>query len=194
MTRDEFIQELDQRLKRLSADEKQDAIEYYHEYFEEAGPEKEQQVIAELGTPKQLAAQILAQVAVRRSTEDPQNGKKSFHAVWMSIGAIFAAPIAVPVALALAIVAIAVVISLIALFISFFAVSLALAVTGLFVLVGGISLLSSALPTGLLALGMALASSGLSMLIFVPTLLLSRACFRGIAGLVNKWILRREMK
>ena len=48
MTKDQFLSELERKLKHLPADERADAVEFYREYFEEAGVENEQRVIAEL--------------------------------------------------------------------------------------------------------------------------------------------------
>ena len=45
MTRQEYMEELKKYLKRLPQDDFDNAIEYFSEYFEEAGPEKEQQVM-----------------------------------------------------------------------------------------------------------------------------------------------------
>ena len=44
MTRQEYMEELKKYLKRLPQEDFDNAIEYFSEYFEEAGPEKEQQV------------------------------------------------------------------------------------------------------------------------------------------------------
>ena len=37
-------------------------MDYFSEYFEEAGPENEAQVIAELGTPKEAARDIISRL------------------------------------------------------------------------------------------------------------------------------------
>ena len=55
MTRVEFIAALRAKLSMLSADEREDAIQFYQEYFDEAGPENEQAVIDELGSPDAVA-------------------------------------------------------------------------------------------------------------------------------------------
>ena len=60
MTRVEFIAALRAKLSMLSADEREDAIQFYQEYFDEAGPENEQAVIDELGSPDAVAEKILS--------------------------------------------------------------------------------------------------------------------------------------
>ena len=45
MTRNEFIAELRGRLAVLPPEERENALQYYEEYFDDAGPENEQAVI-----------------------------------------------------------------------------------------------------------------------------------------------------
>lgn len=54
------MEELRLRLAVLSAEERSDALQFYEEYFEDAGPENEQAVIAELGSPATVAERILS--------------------------------------------------------------------------------------------------------------------------------------
>ena len=44
MTRKEYMEQLKKYLKRLPKEDYDNAIEYFSEYFDEAGPENEQQV------------------------------------------------------------------------------------------------------------------------------------------------------
>ncbi len=55
MTRIEFIQELERLLFDIPAEERREAIEFYENYFEEAGNEEEEKVITELGSPADIA-------------------------------------------------------------------------------------------------------------------------------------------
>lgn len=58
MNRNEFMRELELLLADLSQTEKEEALEYYNNYFEDAGPENEEIVIKELGSPAQVAQSI----------------------------------------------------------------------------------------------------------------------------------------
>lgn len=58
MTREEFLQRLEQLLFDVSEEERENALSYYTDYFEEAGVEQEQQVIKELGSPERIASII----------------------------------------------------------------------------------------------------------------------------------------
>lgn len=54
MTRKEFMAELAARLHRLPQEDLQAALQYYEEYFDEAGSQNEQAVINELKVPHML--------------------------------------------------------------------------------------------------------------------------------------------
>lgn len=60
MTRFQFIAELRARLVALTNEERESAIKYYEEYFDDAGEEKEQEVIKNLVSPEKIAKQILS--------------------------------------------------------------------------------------------------------------------------------------
>ncbi len=60
MTKFEFIKELEELLSDIPADERNEALQYYGNYFEDAGPEREQDIISELGSPQKAAASIKA--------------------------------------------------------------------------------------------------------------------------------------
>ena len=58
MTKYEYLAELEKNLDMLSYDDKNQAMEYYENYFEDAGRENVQQVIEQLGSPVELAKSI----------------------------------------------------------------------------------------------------------------------------------------
>ena len=58
MNREEYLRRLSYLLQDLPEEEYKDALEYYEDYFEEAGPDREQEVIRELGRPERIAAMI----------------------------------------------------------------------------------------------------------------------------------------
>ncbi len=59
LTKDEYLDELSRYLRKLPQDDYDSAMAYFREYFEEAGPENEAQAMADLGTPKEAAAELL---------------------------------------------------------------------------------------------------------------------------------------
>lgn len=59
MSKKEFMEELELLLGELPKEEKEEAIQYYESYFEEAGEDQEQIVLDELGSAGRIAAQII---------------------------------------------------------------------------------------------------------------------------------------
>lgn len=60
MDRAQFMEQLKKLLSDISETERQEALDYYESYFDEAGPENEASVIRELGSPGKVAAIIKA--------------------------------------------------------------------------------------------------------------------------------------
>lgn len=60
MNRDEFMEQLARLLVDMPEAERMEAIRYYNDYFDEAGPENEGKVIQELGSAGRVAASIKA--------------------------------------------------------------------------------------------------------------------------------------
>lgn len=60
MNRVEFMGQLERLLWDISESDRQDALCYYNDYFDEAGAENEAQVIQKLGSPGKVAATIKA--------------------------------------------------------------------------------------------------------------------------------------
>lgn len=61
MTRQEYLDELDSNLISLPKEEREMAVRFYEEYFEDAGPENEQSVMDDLGKPFVLAKSIICE-------------------------------------------------------------------------------------------------------------------------------------
>ena len=59
LTKEEYLAQLKKYLKRLPKEDYNNAMDYFTEYFEDAGPEGEAALIQELGTPKEAAYEIL---------------------------------------------------------------------------------------------------------------------------------------
>lgn len=62
MTKQEFLQRLNRLLADVTREEREEALRYYEEYFDEAGPDEEQAILNELGSPEKVAAIIKANV------------------------------------------------------------------------------------------------------------------------------------
>lgn len=58
MNRKEFMKQLEGLLQNISFAEREEALQYYNDYFDDAGPENEQSVIEALGNPARVAENI----------------------------------------------------------------------------------------------------------------------------------------
>ena len=72
MNRQEFMKRLEYLLRGIPVSEREDALAYYNDYFDEAGVENEYQVIQELGSPEVVAEKILADVQQVYSDPEPE--------------------------------------------------------------------------------------------------------------------------
>lgn len=73
MTRQEYMQQLAALLAAMPEAERRDALDYYEEYFDAAGPEKEAQTIQELGSPQNVAEKIWEGTGAQPGTPMPDN-------------------------------------------------------------------------------------------------------------------------
>lgn len=78
MNKETYLQELRKGLKILPQYDRDEAVEFYEEYFDEAGIENEAKVIEELGEPKILAKKILVDVVDRKYEETMAATKEDY--------------------------------------------------------------------------------------------------------------------
>lgn len=79
MDKYEYIKLLENKLAELSEDERNSAVNYYKELFEDAGSENEADLISKLGSPDQLAESIIREsgmVAVQNQSCDNTSNVK----------------------------------------------------------------------------------------------------------------------
>ena len=63
MNRVDFMNQLESLLQSISSTEREEAIQYYNDYFDDAGEENEQEVIEALGNPARVAENIKRDLA-----------------------------------------------------------------------------------------------------------------------------------
>ena len=79
MNRVEFMTELERLLSDLPEEDRQAAVQYYADYFADAGVENEAEVIRELGRPERIAAMIRDSVKEKDGDwEYTENGYRPF--------------------------------------------------------------------------------------------------------------------
>ncbi|MDO5336277.1 MAG: DUF1700 domain-containing protein [Eubacteriales bacterium] len=195
LSREAYMKQLGRKLGKLPKEDYHTAMEYFREYFEEAGPENERQAIADLGTPEEAAHQIMEEMALKKRDIPPkrQNG---FLLVGKVILGIFVVPIAALLILSGVITAAAlagsVVIVLAALVLSAAAVVLA---GGICTIFSGLMLFRS--PANAAAtMGLSLLITGIGLLIYPGSIYLTREAVR-ISARGMRWIgkkVRREKR
>lgn len=191
MSRNDFIEELKKRLRKLPYDEIKEALDYYAEYFDDAGPENEQTVLAELGPPAAIASQIIATSAMREA-DSGKSAKKSWRSAWLVVLAVFASPIAVPLAIMVGAIAFALVLVMSAIILCFFVAGAALVLGGVAGFIAGLLLITQSFATTLFMVGIGLLFAGIGTAVTLGTITLSKKCFGWLAKLISKIILRRN--
>lgn len=187
MNRSEFLKKLEQGLARVPKEEREAVLDYYNEYFDDAGPENEAKVIEGLGSPAQIAAGIKADSAVKQlQTDNKPSMKKGISAVWLVILAILAAPIALPLAVGAAALAIGLLIALIGIIVALIACVVAFFVGGIVVIAAGIAVMATSVPTAIFSVGVGMLVLGVSILIGILVVLAARGIFGSVAKGMNR--------
>lgn len=165
MNKQTYMRALKKKLHRLPKADFDKAIEYFEEYFADAGIENEAKAIQDLGSPEEAAEQIIRTIAINNASEPIPNAKKGVHAVWVGILALFAAPIALPLTLMLALVIILVVAAIFLVLLMLFLAGIMLILMGPITVIAGITVLLYSVPTFVSCIGLGLCSIGLGLLL-----------------------------
>lgn len=78
MNRVEFMKELEELLSDISEGEREEALQYYNDYLNDAGVENEEEVINSLGSPAKVAANIKAGLSGNEEGEFTENGYRDY--------------------------------------------------------------------------------------------------------------------
>lgn len=200
MDKQTFLRRLEEGLRQLPPEEREDILAYHREYFQDAGPEQEAKVIQELGDPDLLARRLLSEYGEQPPASPPPPSqpqpeapkKKRPSGVLVAILAVLAAPIALPLAAALGAVAIALAVAALSVALVLMAVIVGVLVTGIALVALGFSALLLYPPAALVVLGAGLVCCGLGLFGVMPVILLIQAMFRGLASLFRKAFSRRK--
>lgn len=192
MKREEFLKELEYQLRRLPRNERDEAMDYYQGYLDDAGPEQEESVLRALGSPKEVAAQIIREAAAKAVEETDgtaQKQKSSLSRVWIVILAIFASPIALPLAAAAVVVMVAILISIFAVLLSIFLLLIAGGISGMISIFYGIPVLFTTPASGMVVVGVGLALVGVGVIVMLGL----AECAEAVVGWVI-WLFSRLFK
>lgn len=202
MDKQTFLRRLEEGLRQLPPEEREDILAYHREYFQDAGPEQEAKVIQELGDPDLLARRLLSEYGEQPPASPPPPPPSQFQpeapkkkrpsGVLVAILAVLAAPIALPLAAALGAVAIALAVAALSVALALMAVIVGVLVTGFALVALGFSTLLLYPPAALVVLGAGLVCCGLGLFGVMPVVRLIQAMFRGLANLFRKALSRRK--
>ena len=196
MTKDEFLIRLRTLVSDLPPEEREDVMNYYAEYFDDAGPENEQQVIRQLGSPEDVAREALGggfQVRPEESAGGrPAPRRRGLSGLWTAVLALFAAPVALPLLFAGVLMAAAMCLVVLCLLAVPFIIAAAFMASGVMNLILAFALgkLGFATVCCLFGAGLFMAAAGLLSLVFSAKLLVWG--FRVIVDFVNDLLHRRR--
>ena len=172
MTKTEYMKVLSKKLRRLPKEDYERAVEYFEEYFADAGLENEQKAIEDLGTPEEAARELIMDLAEEDADKPPKTVERGMRAIWIGILGICAAPIALPLALVF-------IILIACAFLVVFCVLLCIVIAGVSVAAGGIistiagaAVLFQSFADGLCNLGFGLGCFGAGLLFTYGSVLL----------------------
>lgn len=215
MNRSEFVAKLQEELQSIPSEERDSALKYYREYFDDAGAENEQQVIAELESPEIIAQGIRkdlgyaqeaakgpvpqAEPAAAQPGPDPVKDTKTFVTGDVKIGkqrfpvwgiiviAILFVPVIIPVASGIFGTLLGLVFGVLGVVIGFIAATFGLLVAGFALAVWGIgAIIAGAVFNGILLIGAGLTLIGIGLLFLV----LSIQCIGVWIPMFFRWIVR----
>lgn len=214
MNRIDFMRQLESLLQNISATEREEALQYYNDYFDDAGAENEQSVIEALGNPAKVAENIKrdlygsgygdnvfqrttandkALVEYReRPTEKKTEGNKmsSGTIALIVVLCVLASPILLSVGSGVLGVLIGVIAIWFCLILAFGLVAVVLLIAMVVLVVVGIMCVVVSPLAGVVVLGIALISGGLGILFLMLTVAMTGvatpAICRGIANLCRK--------
>ena len=161
----------------LPADEYNNVMQYYSEYFADAGVEKEQEVMEALGTPEELAVGIIAEQRGKQPEEVVVRTKRK----GLPVGWIIAiAIVGSPIWLAVFCVAIGLVACAFALVAAFAAFAVSFVIGGVVLIVGGIARLFLSPAEGMVVLGAGFIMEAFGIALMMLSIFLIRLTVNGI--------------
>ena len=193
MTRTEYIAKLTKYLRKLPQQDYEEAIEYFMEYFEEAGPENEARVIAELGTPKEAAHEVISRLLDEKIIEEKSSLRNKTTILWIAILAVLASPVALPILLFFLAMIMTLLMIIFAVIVTALALTFALLISGVYTFFTSFSLLSVSLASTLFGGGLGLLMFGGALLLLLMSFEICKLIVKLITLLI-KWLIKKGRK
>jgi len=186
MNRAEFLYALREKLSGLPSEELEERLSFYAEAIDDRMEDGylEDAAVAEIGTPEEIAAQIISEIPLSRLVREKVGAKKQ-RRTWQTVLLAVGAVVWVPLLIAFLAVIFSLYIALWAVVISLYAVCLALAAAGVCALPGAVLLaVRGNLPAAAAFFGTCIFCAGLAILMFF----LCRAVTKGVIKLTGNMI------
>ena len=193
MTRTEYIAKLTKYLRKLPQKDYEEALEYFMEYFEESGPENEAQVIAELGTPKEAAHEVISRLLDEKIIEEKSSLRNKTTILWIAILAVLASPVALPILLFFLAMLLTLLLIIFAVIVTALALTFALLISGVYTFFTSFSLLSVSLASTLFGGGLGLMMLGGALLLLLISFEICKLIVKLITLLI-KWLIKKGRK
>ena len=193
MTRTEYIAKLTKYLRKLPQKDYEEALEYFMEYFEEAGPENEARVIAELGTPKEAAHEVISRLLEEKIIEDKSSLRNKTTILWIAILAVLASPVALPILLFFLAMIMTLLMIIFAVIVTALALTFALLISGVYTFFTSFSLLNVSLASTLFGGGLGLLMFGGALLLLLISFEICKLIVKLITLLI-KWLIKKGRK
>ena len=162
-----FIKELRRQLESLPFEEREDAVSYYEEYLEEAGPEGEAEAIANFGTVEEVAARIMGEKQKKTTTAPPEYTASAKRQGMSSTTKMVLLIVTLPITIPLVSAAFGLLLGLFGTILGFGAAGIAMMGGGVYALIFSFGVMTSSVPTFIFFLGVALVVLALGTLFFV---------------------------
>lgn len=186
MTQEEYLSRLGKYLKGLPKEDYSSAMQYFKEYFSDSGEENIQQVIAELGTPKEAATELLKNLLNTKClSEESENSKFIKNRRLLALSLYLAVPIRMPVLLLIMIAIFLVLAIMSILFLVISAYALASIGSGLRYIYLGITTINSSLAAASILSGAGLLETGVAICIACLEVCLCKRLLRHTEGFLQ---------
>ncbi|MEE0522884.1 MAG: DUF1700 domain-containing protein, partial [Lachnospira sp.] len=195
MNKEEYLTRLQYCISQLPPVEAQNTMQYYREYFDDAGEENFASVMAELGTPEQLAAKICSSYGI--NYQQPVNENNTSKAVIIAIIAVLTCPIWFTAGIVILSLVFSLFMVILSLIFSAGVVGICLIFAGLLVFAAGFPTLFTHVPTGtmLIGAGLVLCAVGiLFSLLLIWMILGTKDLISFIIKKIKKFIEKRKTR
>ncbi len=137
MNKNEYIKELDRRLRYIPKEDREDATTYYRELMSDMGFNDTEDVTAKLGSAKDAAKKILDECTQKHvdAYEENKTAKGSATVIWLTVLGVLSLPLSIPLAIVVLALGFTLAVTALSLLIALFVTAVALVLGGIACLV-----------------------------------------------------------